>query len=93
MMAGRRQYDCALRELSEKTGLSERDIDKVYHAYWKAVRRHIESLPLKEGLSDGEFQSLRPNVSIPSLGKLHITLDRYKLLRERHTKGKEDATH
>ena len=57
--------------------LPVRFVDKTYRAYWKAVKLHIEALPLKEDLSDEEFLELQPNVNIPSLGKLNVTLERY----------------
>lgn len=46
---------------------------KVYKSYWKAVRTYISSLPLKENLTKEEFDKLRTNINIPSLG--HFTLD------------------
>lgn len=68
--------------VSAKTGLPMQVVDKAYRAYWKAVREHITSLPLKEDLTDEEFSKLRPNVNIPSLGKLYVTLDRYRRMKE-----------
>lgn len=66
-----------MEEVAEETGLSRRLVTTVYRAYWKAVRQHITSLPLKENLTDEEFSKLKPNVNIPSIGKLCVTLDRY----------------
>ena len=57
-------------------------VDKTYRAYWRAIREHITSLPLKEDLTDEEFLRLRPNVNIPSIGKLYVTLDRYHRLKK-----------
>lgn len=73
-------------------------MDRTYKAYWKMVREHISSLPLKEDLTDEEFLRLRPNVNIPSIGKLSVTLSRYKYLKEdykriQEQKEKEDDTH
>ena len=71
-----------LSEVSASTGVSSTLINKIYNAYWKAIRVHIEELPLKEDLTDEEFSVLQPNVNIPSIGKLYITLDRYKNLKK-----------
>lgn len=90
--------------VSKDMGLSKSITDRIYKAYWKAVRDHITSLPLKEDLKDEEFLQLQPNVNIPSIGKLHVTLDRYhrvknfneiikqktRLKRERNAAHKED---
>ena len=45
---------------------------EVYSSYWKSIREHISSLPLKGKLSEEEFSQLKTNVNIPSLGKFHV---------------------
>lgn len=53
------------------------------------VREHITSLPLKEDLTDEEFLKLQPNVNIPSIGKLSVTLDRYKGMKKQYKRRLE----
>ena len=74
-------YDEIVAKVAESTGLTPRFVDKVYKGYWKAIRSHITSLPLKEDLTDEQFLALQPNVNIPSIGKLYVSLDRYKKLK------------
>lgn len=74
--------DDIVNDVSVKLNLPKGLVDKTYRAYWKAVREHIESLPLKEDLSEEEFMELQPNVNIPSIGKLNVTLDRYKGVKQ-----------
>lgn len=87
-------YNEIITKVSEECGLSKDFVNKVYRAYWKAVREHIEAQPLKEELTDEEFQKLQPNVNIPSIGKLYVTLDKCKKInksiKERKT---ENVTH
>ena len=64
--------------VSSDLGLPKSFVSKVYRAYWRAVRDYIVALPLKDDLTDEEFLALRPNVNIPSLGKLYVTLDKYR---------------
>ena len=75
-------YDEIISKVADKLGLSVELVDKTYRAYWKSIREHITSLPLKEDLTDEEFLKLQPNVNIPSIGKLHVTLDRYKRMKK-----------
>lgn len=82
-------YDEIIAEVSKSTGLTKRMVDRAYRAYWKAVREHICSLPLKEDLTDEQFSSLKPNVNIPSIGKLYVTLDRYKRMKKMFNSRKE----
>lgn len=91
-------YDEIIKKVAEDTGLERRLVDRTYRSFWRAVREHICSLPLKEDLSDEEFMQLQPNVNIPSIGKLHVTLDRYHRMKKmfnirkelKNAKNKED---
>lgn len=74
-------------QVADDTGLSKELVLKTYRAYWKAIRNHITSLPLKEDLTDEEFVELRPNVNIPSIGKLYVTLDRYRRIKRAYLRG------
>jgi len=75
-------YKEMLQIMAEGTGLPARTVDRAYRSYWRVVRDHISSMPLDKDLTDAEFLKLRPNVNIPSLGKFHVTLDRYRGMRK-----------
>jgi hypothetical protein len=78
------EYEDIVSRVADSMGLSKKLVDRTYKAYWKAVKEYITTLPLKQDLSDGEFLQLRPNVNIPSIGKLYVTLDRYKTIKKKH---------
>lgn len=91
-------YDEIISIISTKTGLPSRLVDRTYRAYWRVIRNHISSLPLKEDLTEEEFMVLQPNVNIPSIGKLHVTLERYKRMKKfqeirNNIKRNKDVTH
>lgn len=69
------------KEASIKTGIPRGIIEKTYKAYWKVIREHLSSLPLKEDMSEEEFRSLQPSVNMPSIGKLYVTYERQRALR------------
>lgn len=75
-------YEEIISRVADSTGLDKKLVDRTYKAYWRAVKEHIASLPLKENLTDEEFQKLQPNVNIPSLGKLYVSLDKYHKLKK-----------
>lgn len=77
-------YEEMVSRVADSMGLSKKLVDRTYKAYWEAVREYIASLPLKQDLSEEEFLQLRPNVNIPSIGKLYITLNRYKAIKKKH---------
>lgn len=77
-------YNDLVTQLSKELNLPPRVVDKVYKSYWKFIRGSIQGLPLKEDISEEEFQKLRTNFNIPSLGKLSCTYDRVKRVKERY---------
>lgn len=82
-------YDEIITKVSVELDLPKRLVDRTYKAYWKSVKEHISSLPLKEDLTDEEFLKLQPNVNIPSLGKLYVTLDRYQRVKKAYNIHKQ----
>lgn len=82
-------YERIINEVAESLSLPKRIVDRAYRSYWRVVREHISKLPLKEDLSDEEFAQLQPNVNIPSIGKLYVTQERYRLLKDKFEKIKQ----
>lgn len=87
--------DEIISKVAKEQGLPAKTVDRIYRSYWKAVREYVCSLPLKEDLSDDEFMQLQPNINIPSIGKLHVTLDRYRNMKKMYKIKTEqsNATH
>lgn len=79
-----------IKSVAKNVGLSEDIVDRTYRAYWKAIREYLASLPLKEELSDDSFLSLRTSVNIPSIGKLFVTLGKYKAMKESYGRRKSN---
>lgn len=75
-------YDEIVSVIAQELNLPKQFVNRTYKSYWRAVREYVGALPLKEDLSDEEFMKLRPNVNVPSIGKLYITLDRYKNIKK-----------
>ena len=73
-----------IKRVSDKLNISEEIVKKTYESYWLYIRNSISELPLKDNLSEEEFNNLRTNFNIPSIGKLSCSYDRYKAIKERH---------
>ena len=82
-------YKQAVSDVAEQLSLPKKLVNKIYRAYWRAVREHICTLPLKENLSEEEFAKLQPNVNIPSIGKLYVTQEKYRWLKDKFEKIKQ----
>ena len=74
--------DEAIGKVAEDLGIPKDRVNKIYKGYWRAIREHVTSMPFKKDLTDEEFLKLQPNVNIPSIGKLYVTLERYKKKNE-----------
>lgn len=82
-------YNEIIGQVSSSLNLPRSFTDKVYKSFWRAIKEHIEALPLKDDLTDEEFLRLKPNVNIPSIGKLYVTLDKYKRIKYMANKNKK----
>lgn len=82
-----------LIRLSRELDIPPEEILKIYKAYWKFIRTKIEELPLKEELTENEFNKLKTNFNIPKIGKLHCTYQRYKSIKSIKRKIEDDNKH
>lgn len=76
-------YSEAIKQVSIELGLPPQVVKEAYESYWTFIRNNIKALPLKEDLSKEEFDKLRTNFNIPSLGKLSCTYDRFIGIKKR----------
>ena len=72
-----------INKVSEELDLPKDLIENTYKAYWNFIKDTIEELPLKTELTQKEYNKLKTNINIPSLGKLHCTYNRYLGIRNR----------
>lgn len=77
-------YNVVARDL----GVPATHVKDVYQGYWTAIRKYVSSVPLKETVPNEEFDKLRPTVSIPSLGKLHVDLEKVKTRKKEYERYK-----
>ena len=78
------KYQEILNQVSKEVGLPYEVVKEAYESFWRFIRGTIQSLPLKEDLTEDEFNKYRTNFNIPSLGKLHCTYDRLSRLKKRY---------
>lgn len=78
-----------IKKVAEELNLPEELVSKTYDAYWRFIRESISSLPLKSDLSKEQFDSLKTNFNIPSIGKLSCNYQRYLGVKKQFEKFKE----
>lgn len=72
-----------VKGVSEKLGLSEKIVRNAYRAYWSYIRQAIGNLPLKDPISEEEFDSYKTSLNIPSLGKFVTSFEKIKGVRKK----------
>lgn len=77
-------YKETIDYVANKLELPQEVVKEAYESYWKFIRQIISELPLKDELSEEEFNRLRTNFNIPSIGKLSCTYARYKAIKDRY---------
>lgn len=64
------------KKVATDLNIDEKLVKKVYIAYWQYIKDCIQKLPLKENLTEEEFNKLRTHFNISSLGHLSCSYDR-----------------
>lgn len=72
-----------IEEVSRNLNIPKEVVGAAYMSFWDYIRESIQSLPLKEDLTEEEFNKLKCNFNIPSIGKLYVTYPRYRALKDR----------
>lgn len=76
-------YPDIIGKVSQEMNIPPEVVDAAYKSYWKFIKQIIQSLPLKDNISEEEFAKLRTNFNIPSLGKMTCTFDRMMGVKKR----------
>lgn len=71
----------AIKIAAEEVGIPIEAAHKAYYMSWKFIQEKMKELPLKENLTEEQFNSLRPNFNIPELGKFAVTYEKYKKVK------------
>ena len=77
-------YSDIIGKVSSELNLPAKLVDRTYRAFWVFINQSIQSLPLKEDISEEDFAKLKTNFNIPSLGKLSCTYDRMTGVKARY---------
>lgn len=72
-----------IKEVSQELNLPEEVVLVAYRSYWEFIRKTIEVLPLKDDITEEDFNKLRTNFNIPSIGKLYVTWDKVQSTKKR----------
>ena len=77
------------KEAALELGLEEEDVKEAYNLYWRFFRSEIENLPLKDELTEEEFNSLKTSFNVPHIGKFYWTYDRYLRIKNKLKKSRD----
>ena len=72
-----------IKGVSQELNLPEEVVLVAYRSYWEFIRKTIEVLPLKDDITEEDFNKLKTNFNIPSIGKLYVTWDKVLSTKKR----------
>lgn len=79
-----------ISKISKELGIPENKVLFAYTSYWKFIKETIEKLPLKNIETEEEFNNLKVNFNIPSLGKLSTNYRRVSGMNKNINKIKDN---
>lgn len=90
------KLDEAVEKVAKELNIDAEVVGVAYKSFYEFIREKISELPLKDNLSEEDFNALKTNFNIPSIGKLHCTYERYLGMKEQKkyiNKLKEEYEH
>lgn len=70
-------YNRAVAKAAKDLDIDEKVVESVYRAYCKLIIEKLSELPLKQGLTEEEFNKLQTSINFPSIGKFYCTWKTY----------------
>lgn len=85
-------YNKIFSHVAKELGLSIKDVKKAYNSYYHFIVDTIKEMDLndKEDMAEEEFNKLKKSFNIPSIGKLHMSWQRYAGLKRMKKYYKEN---
>lgn len=83
MTPEQKKYEEIITKVAAKHNIPYQVVDRTYKGFWKFIREHLSSLPMKNEMTEEEFSQLRTSINVPSLGKFSCDYDRYMRMRKR----------
>lgn len=78
-----------IQQVSNELNIPQEVVKRAYDSFWQFIRTTIVELPLKDDLSEEEFNKLRTNFNVPSLGKLNCTYERMLGIKKKYNKKEQ----
>ena len=72
-----------VKRISQELDIPYEVVNFAYRSYWEFIRNTIKNLDLNSINTEEEFNKLRTNFNVPSLGKLVCTYDKFCSIRRR----------
>lgn len=78
----------AIDKMSQELNIPKETVKTAYYYFWEFLKTNIESLPLKEEMTEEEFNTLKTSFNVPSLGKFYTTYELVRYLQDNYKNGR-----
>lgn len=62
-----------IQKVAQQLNLSQKTVGTAYRCYWKYIRNTISAMPLKDDLTEKQFNELPTVFNIKYIGKIQCT--------------------
>ena len=76
------KYEKQLTEVANQLGLPIEVVREAYFSFWRFIRDKMKEIPLKEDLTEEQFNEYRTSFNVPSLGKFSCSYDRMQNVKK-----------
>lgn len=70
------KYEKQLSKVAQDLNLPLEVVREAYFSFWKFTKDKMKEIPLKEDLTEEQFNEYRTSFNVPSLGKFTCSYDR-----------------
>ena len=78
--------------VAQEMDLPKEVVTVAYRSFWEFMRDTLREYPKYYNITEEEFNNLKVNFNLPSIGKLYTTWDKIEIKKKKYneTKNKED---
>ena len=81
----------AIETISKELDIPKDVVKTAYYLFWEFIKVNIEELPLKEDITEEEFNKLSTSFNIPSLGKFYTNYEIVKHAKTEYKNGRDKS--
>lgn len=76
-----------INQVAKEFNIPPREVYKIWTAYWRFIKDSIQQLPLKENITEEDFNKLQTSINLSSIGHLTCSYRRMVNIKKKKQNG------